>query len=84
MLRGRLGEDIAEDDQPHKKKAKTGGWSLAQVNEFLDALSAGRDERRDRFLKITSSMTALEQKWLTRIILKCKGTHFNLHISFYS
>lgn len=37
----------------------------------MDQLTISGDDRRDLFLKLTARMTANEQKWLTRIILKC-------------
>ena len=37
----------------------------------MDQLTISGDDRRDLFLKLTAKMTANEQKWLTRIILKC-------------
>ena len=45
--------------------------SLKDVNDILDQLTISGDDRRDLFLKLTAKMSANEQKWLTRIILKC-------------
>ena len=45
--------------------------SLRDVNELLDQLTLSGEALRDSFLKLTAKMSANEQKWLTRIILKC-------------
>ena len=45
--------------------------SLKDVNDILDQLTISGEDRRDLFLKLTAKMSANEQKWLTRIILKC-------------
>lgn len=38
---------------------------------ILDQLTLSGSDRSDLFLKLTARMSANEQKWLTRIILKC-------------
>lgn len=53
------------------KRIKYDGITLKDVNDILDQLTISGEERRDLFLKLTAKMTAKEQKWLTRIILKC-------------
>lgn len=45
--------------------------SLKDVNLILDQLTISGTDRSDLFLKLTAKMSATEQKWLTRIILKC-------------
>lgn len=65
VLKKRLGED----DNP--KRIKYDGITLKDVNEILNQLTISGEDRRDLFLKLTAKMTANEQKWLTRIILKC-------------
>jgi DNA ligase 4 len=65
VLKRRLGED------DNHKRIKYDGITLKDVNEILDQLTISGDDRRDLFLKLTAKMTANEQKWLTRIVLKC-------------
>lgn len=60
---------MGEDEQI--KKIKLSSCSIKDVNEILDKLTISGDDRRDLFLKLTAKMSANEQKWLTRIILKC-------------
>lgn len=72
MLRRRLGEDDDSSGQnPHKKLKTRSSISIKDVNDILDQLTLSGDDRRDLFLKLTAKMSANEQKWLTRIILKC-------------
>lgn len=75
VLKSRLGEEDDSFGPAHlSKKSKTISIisiSLKEVNVILDQLTLSGDDRRDLFLKLTAKMTANEQKWLTRIILKC-------------
>lgn len=72
VLKKRLGEDDSSSFNTKKSKLDGTGTSLKEINELLDRLSLSHlaDDRRDLFLKVTAKMTASEQKWLTRIILK--------------
>lgn len=67
-----MGEDESSNFNIKKSKLDATGTSLKEINEILDRLSLSHlaDDRRDLFLKVTAKMTATEQKWLTRIILK--------------
>lgn len=70
VLKRRLGEDESNSNE-NRKRIKYDGITLKDVNEILDQLTISGEDRRDLFLKLTAKMTANEQKWLTRIILKC-------------
>jgi DNA ligase 4 len=72
VLKDRLGEDFSEATSKRSKLSSSTSLSVRGVNQLLDEISLHHliEERRDIFLKMTAKMSASEQKWLTRIILK--------------
>lgn len=61
---------LGEDEGSFNSKSSI-SCSIKDVNELLDKLTLSGDVLKDSFLKLTAKMSANEQKWLTRIILKC-------------
>lgn len=61
-----------------EQDARLGGVSVQAVNEFLDALAAADSAatRTELFARVVRHTTALEQRWLVRIILK--DMHFGM------